>query len=168
MCKTNSFERVMLFVLIVGIPFQQYVPTIGRISLPFVLIGIGGVYLLVWRLHVVQRICRHPVFLAGYAFVALGMFFELAHSSFGFSEVIRIAQMLLGAIILGSLCRDTSALKVGLYGVLTGATLVALLRDQDLQCVMGENGYASVQERFLCKHPGMAYEEVYRKLLGNL
>jgi len=52
-------------------------------------------------------------------------------------------------------------------GALANA-IVSLVRDQDLRRVMGENGYASVQERFLCKHAGMAYEEVYRKLLGNL
>ena len=51
-------------------------------------------------------------------------------------------------------------------GALANA-MVALLRDQDLQRVMGKNGFASVQERFLCKHAGLAYEEVYKKLLGN-
>ena len=46
--------------------------------------------------------------------------------------------------------------------------IVALLKDQALQHVMGENGFASVQSRFLCSHAGRAYEEVYTKLLSEL
>jgi len=127
MNKTTLFERSILFSLMVAIPFQQYVPTIGGISLPFILMGMGATYLLVWRMNTVQRICLHPVFLAGFAFVMVGMLLELAHYSFGFSEVGRIFFMLLGGIILASLCRDEKALKVSLYGILTGATLVALV-----------------------------------------
>ena len=45
--------------------------------------------------------------------------------------------------------------------------IVGLLRDPDSRRVMGEKGYARVQERYLCKHAGLAYQELYRKLLSH-
>jgi len=44
--------------------------------------------------------------------------------------------------------------------------IISLLKDHDLQNEIAENGYASVRERFLSTHVGLAYEKLYRKLLG--
>ena len=49
---------------------------------------------------------------------------------------------------------------------LAGA-ITKLLKSTDLQHVITENGYVSVQERFLTSHVGLAYEELYQKLLDQ-
>ena len=44
--------------------------------------------------------------------------------------------------------------------------IIQLLTNPDLQKDIAEKGYGSVRERFLSTHVGLAYEELYHKLLG--
>jgi glycosyltransferase involved in cell wall biosynthesis len=46
--------------------------------------------------------------------------------------------------------------------------IINLLKSPDFQKVIAENGYVSVRERFLSTHLGLAYEDLYHKLLGQM
>ena len=115
---SNILERFLLFATIGVLPLQWYYPTFGGMGIGFIVFSISTVYLLMFRLRMLRKILLHPVFLAGYALVTTGIFMELAHDSNGYPEVLRIFLMLLGAIVIATLCRDRKAVQWAIFGYL--------------------------------------------------
>lgn len=116
--SSNILERFLLFATIGVLPLQWYYPTFLGMSIGFIVFSCSAGYILIFRLGMLRKILLHPVFLAGYALVAIGIFMELAHHSAGFTEILRIFFMLLGAIVIATLCRDRKALRWAIYGYL--------------------------------------------------
>jgi hypothetical protein len=115
---TTRTERFLLMSTIAILPLQSYLPRIMGFSVLFVLFGILGAYLVVWRPRALIRVSQHPVFGACYVLVGIGLFMEIIHESYAYYEVIRMSLMILGGIFIAALCRDQKAFLSGTYGIL--------------------------------------------------
>ena len=116
--RTTTIERLLLMTLVVLMPLEGSIPTVGGYSILFLMFGVLGGYLVLCRLSALERIARHPVFLAGFALIGVGIFMETVHESNMYSEVFRLGFMFLAALLIASICRDRKALLVCLYGIL--------------------------------------------------
>lgn len=125
--KTTRFEHFLLAGVIVVLALEESMPTVGGKSLSFLLFGGIAAYLVLWRPHVFTRIWCHPIFLASYALLGIGVFMELAHYSFAWPELFRIGSMVVGAILVAALCRDRESLQAGLYGFVFSSVYVSLV-----------------------------------------
>ena len=93
--------------------------------MPFIMFAISTGYTLLWRLGILIRTLHHPVFLAGFALVGIGLVMEFLHDSAGFSEIRHIVLMLLGAVVVAALCRDRKAMLWSMYSLLGGSVVLA-------------------------------------------
>lgn len=123
--RTTKFERFLLFGIIISFPLQAVIPTVGGASLSFIIFAIAACYLIIWRPQVLMRTLQHPIFIAGFIFIGIGLFLEFAHSSFGYILVGRIGMMVLGGVFIASLCRDRSAFDTCLLGILMAGVVVS-------------------------------------------
>lgn len=86
-----------------------------------------ALYLIVNRSSELLETLSHPVFLAAYAFVLVGALLEMASPNADLSEIARIVQMVVGAILIASLCRDLPALRSACYGYLLAGIWLAIV-----------------------------------------
>lgn len=125
---TTPLERALLIITIVLIPLEDHIPAIAGRSIIFLLFGVLGLYVFFNRPKVLSKICRHPLFLIGYIFLVLSFLIESLHPYADYQELIRVGQMLGGAIFVASLCRDRWALRTCMYGyLLVGLWMSVLL-----------------------------------------
>ena len=121
---TTATDRFLLMMTIVLLPLHSNLPEVGGVSTLFIIFGVLGFFLVLCRPGVLERTLRHPVFLAGYALVGLGLLMEIIHGSVdgamitGFEQIRHYFLMFTGAAIIASLCRDRQALRSGVYGIL--------------------------------------------------
>ena len=125
--RTNMLERMLLIATIGVLPLQWYYPTVFGMSLGFIVFLITAGYLMIFRMKMLREILFHPVFLAGYAMIGLGLFIETVHGGTGYSEILRIFFMLFGAIIIATLCRDRKALYWAMYGFLIAGVWLSFI-----------------------------------------
>ncbi|MGE3539048.1 MAG: O-antigen ligase family protein [Candidatus Tectimicrobiota bacterium] len=125
---TGYLEHLFLLAMIVLTPLEDHLPTVGGRSVLFLLFALLALYVVLVRPWALAAIWSHPVFLAGYAWLGLAVLIESLHPHASYSEHGRIAQMLLGGVLVAALCRDKRALRMGMYGYLLAALwLTALL-----------------------------------------
>jgi hypothetical protein len=92
--------------------------SVAGFSFSFIIFMIGGGYVLFKRPGALARILFDPLFVTAYILLALGSLIEFFHPYASYSEIFRIGQMIVGAIIVASLCRDRSALCAAMHGYL--------------------------------------------------
>ena len=132
--STTRMERVLLVALLALLPLQDNFPTILGVSSSWVLFAITAGYIVLYRPAVLARTYTHPVFLASSALIFVGILIESTHRgiSFGnptssYGEILRIGQMVAGAVLVGALCRDRQALRAGIYGYVIAALWLSVL-----------------------------------------
>jgi O-antigen ligase len=123
---TTRIEHLLLLLNIVLLPMETVLPNPGGYSSVFFLFAISSIYIMFKRFGSIIHIWNHPVFLASYVFILLGLIFEGCSPFASYKEINRIAQMFIGAIVIATLCRDTRALRVCIFGYVLIATLLAL------------------------------------------
>ena len=84
-----------------------------------------GLYVSLNRSAVLERVWLHPIFSAGYGLLAIGLLIESIHPYRDFFEILRIGQMLVGAVLVGSLCRDRKALRIALLGLVVAGIYIS-------------------------------------------
>jgi hypothetical protein len=125
---TSVLERLLLALMIVILPLEDHFILVPDFSMTFVVFGIVGMYVLLNRSIALGLVLRHPLFVAAYAFLGVAVLVELFHPNADFFEIGRIGQMIAGAILIASICRDRSSLKAACYGyVVTGIWLSLVL-----------------------------------------
>ncbi len=125
---TTRFERILLLSTVAALPMEATLPTLGGTSGLFLVFVLLSGYVALFRRSFLARTWRHPVFAAGFALVGIGLVMEFAHGSSRYGEVLRIAAMVLGGVVIACLCRDRRALLAACYGyVLAGLLLAGLL-----------------------------------------
>lgn len=126
--RTIRIERFLLIAMVVILPLQGYFPSVAGFSVPFLMFIIAGGYILPRRPGILARISFDPLFVTAYILLILGSLIESLHPHASYSEIFRTAQMIAGAIIVASLCRDRSALRAAMLGYLiTGVWLSVYL-----------------------------------------
>jgi hypothetical protein len=96
-------------------------------SFMFIMFVILGFYLLLNRRRMLAKILQHPVFIACYAFLLVGILLESLHTDSDYFEILRMAQMIAGAVSIACLCRDRRALHAGIHGYLLAGVCMSVL-----------------------------------------
>jgi len=125
--QTSPTERWLLFSTIVLLPLQDHIPNIAGFSILYVMFAILAVYIVINRAYSLDQVWLHPVFATGYGFLFIIVLLELAHPMSDYTDIVRFGQMIMGAVIVASLCRDRRALGVCLYGFI-------VIRYREKQC----------------------------------
>jgi len=123
---TTRVECLLLLLTIVLFAFEEQLPGIGGFSVTFFLFIISGIYVVIQRFGSLVRVWTHRIFLVSYALIFISVLLEAYSPSPRYSEIIRIAQMFVGAVVLATLCRDVKALKTCLFGYILVGILTSL------------------------------------------
>jgi hypothetical protein len=116
--RTTRIERLLLMATIIILALQGYFPQVPGFSIAFFMFIMSGVYVLFKRPGTLASISFDPLFVTAYILLSLGSLIEFFHPYASYSEIFRIGQMIAGAMIVASLCRDRSALRAAMYGYL--------------------------------------------------
>ncbi len=125
--KTTLIEKLLLITIIIILPLEQQVPTVGGRSVVFILFVLLGCYVWFNRPQAFRKIIFHPVFLAAYVLFFVGVTVETFHPNSDYSILFRYGQMVGGAILVASLCRDKDALQWACYGFLVAGVFMTAL-----------------------------------------
>ncbi len=152
--RTSLAEHCLLSTAIVTLPLENYFPTVAGMSLSFLIFAALVAYTIVNRPRILAKMWCHPVFIAAYAFISVSALLEFSSPLSTYEHLIRFAQMIAGAVCVAVLCRDRSALTVGLYAYIVTALWISV--------VLFSTGYETLQ--------GMAAEDFGEatKLRGEL
>jgi hypothetical protein len=127
--RTSRIERFLLTALIlifVTWPLMGFFPGVPGYSLGFFIFMMCGGYILFKRPGTLARISADPLFVTAYVLLALGSLIEFFHPYASYSEIFRIGQMIAGAMIVASLCRDRSALRAAMQGYLIAGVWISV------------------------------------------
>ncbi|WP_447603647.1 O-antigen ligase family protein [Nitrospira sp. Nam80] len=124
---TSVFERVLLLLTIVALPADDHFRIVPGYSILFLLFVVLGIYVLAVRFAQLLITLSQPTILACLLFLALAGLIEFTHPLSSYSELIRIAQMILGGILIGSICRDLQAIRMACYGYLVAGVWLSVL-----------------------------------------
>lgn len=124
---TSSVERVLLALTIIALPADNHLIILPGISVVYVLFGAIAVYVMAFRFSELLETLSHPAFIAAYLFLFIGFVMELTAVNNSYDELIRIAQMIVGAVLVASLCRDLPALEMACYGYLVAGVWLSIL-----------------------------------------
>jgi O-Antigen ligase len=123
---TTRVEHLLLLLSIVLLPLEEALPGIGDFSFAFLLFAISSIYIILQRFGSITQVWNHPVFLASYVLIFIGLVLETYSPFASYKEIIRIAQMYIGAVVIATLCRDTRALRVCIFGYILVGIYLAL------------------------------------------
>lgn len=125
--RTTQAERFLLLIAIVILPLQDYFPALAGMSVMFLVYAALAAYVIMNRQRTLGEILCHPCFVAAYIFIGVSALLEFSSPLSRYEEIIRFAQMIGGAVCVAVLCRDRSALAVGLYGYIVTALWVSIV-----------------------------------------
>ena len=107
---TTRVDRSLLIATIVLLPLENHIPAVFGFSILWILFAAIGLHLLLNRPQALLKTWRHPVFVTAYGLVFVGLIVELFQPNSEFRELASIGQMIAGAVLVASLCRDRKAL----------------------------------------------------------
>ncbi len=109
---------------IVILPLQDHFPAVAGFSIMAITFAVLAAYVLLNHPRSLDKTWSHPTFLAAFGLLIVSAWIESLHPDSSYSDIFRIAQMIVGAIFLASMCRDRLALRAAVYGyVLTSIWL---------------------------------------------
>jgi len=123
----STLERALLFLTIIALPADNHLIMVPGLSAVFLLFGTIAIYVVANRFSELLRTLTNPALVAAYLFVFLGFLIEMTQVNSNYDELIRIAQMVVGAILVASLCRDLRALEMACYGYMAAGVWLSVL-----------------------------------------
>jgi O-antigen ligase len=123
---TTRVEHFLLLLNIVLFPMEEALPNPGGYSFVFLLFAISSIYIVLKRFGSITKIWNHPVLLASYVLIFVGLILETYSPFASYREIFRIAQMYIGAMVIATLCRDTRALRICILGYILVGIYLAL------------------------------------------
>jgi hypothetical protein len=112
---------------VILLPLQEQIPTVGGFSIMWIFFAVMSTHILLHNSGALAKTWTQPVFLAAYTFFLIAVLTESLHSNADYIELFSIAQMIGGAVIVASLCRDREALRFSLYGYICAGVWMAVL-----------------------------------------
>jgi len=107
-------------------PMEEVLPNLGGYSSGFLLFVISSIYIVFQRFGSITKVWNHPVLLASYVLILLGLLLETYSPFASYREITRIAQMCIGAVVIATLCRDTRALRICIFGYILVCIFLSL------------------------------------------
>jgi hypothetical protein len=151
-------------VAIILLPAENHFKFIPGFSLPFFVFGAMALYLVINRSSELLGMFSHPVFLAAYLFVLVGTLLELTSPHADLSEIARIVQMVAGAVVIATLCRDMSALRSACYGYLLAGVWLSILLIMTAFGVISAAGATDFGEASKLRQEAFAENPLYADL----
>lgn len=124
--RTTRVEQALLFATVALLPLENHIPAFMGMGFMFYVFAVPTIYVLWNRIGFLDRTWAHPVFLAAYGFLVVMVLLEVTHPYTAYSEITRTFQMIFGAVLIASLCRDQPALRAGLYGWIAAGLWVTI------------------------------------------
>ena len=126
---TSPSERFLLFVTVMLLPLENHIRIVPNVSSMFFIFVVLAGYVAINRLRCLDRVWMHSVFLAAYLFIGITVALEFTSPLSMYGNIVTFALMIVGALLVASLCRDRAALKMLMFGYIgaalwLGATLV--------------------------------------------
>jgi hypothetical protein len=118
---TTRPERFLLLATILLLPLETHIRPVPGFSLLFFIFVLLAGYVIVNRPHILDRIWRHPVFIAAYACLGVSSLMEFTSPLSSYVVITSFGLMIGGAIVVAALCRDRLALGACLYGYIGAA-----------------------------------------------
>lgn len=123
---TDRVEQILILATVALLPLQEYIPALGGFSIMYLLFAAQAGYVFSKRPECVRKTWLHPLFLAVYVFILIGVVMEFIRLNPYYDEVSRMLQTFAGGIFLASICRDRKAMRMAMYGYLASGMLFAL------------------------------------------
>lgn len=124
---TTRTDRFLLITTIILLPLENHIPPIAGFSIIWILFAVIALHILVSRPQALFKTSLNPVFVTAYLLLTVGLIVESFHPKSSYQELSSIAQMITGAILVASLCRDRQGLVSGIYGYLIAGIWLSLL-----------------------------------------
>ena len=124
---TDPGERFLLFTTALILPLESHIRQVPNFSIAFLIFAVLAGYVAINRLRCLDRVWMHPVFIAAYIFIGIIVAVEFSNPLSSTQEIGRFALMIGGAVLVASLCRDRTALKMLLYGYIGAALWLGAL-----------------------------------------
>lgn len=125
--STTSVEKALLAVIIISLPLESHILIIPGYSVQFVMFGIAALYLGLNHPSALLKTMGQPVFVAAYLFLLYSAAMEMTAPHANIQELVRIGQMIVGAVLIAAICRDLGGLKVALLGYLAAGLWLSVL-----------------------------------------
>lgn len=113
--RSGTFDKALLFLAVVSIFFEPYLPFFGGSSTAFYVFSFIMGYVIFTRLQAFKRIVSSIYFLVVIVFVAICLLMESIHSYPDYVYIFRFLNMSLGMFCISVLCRDRKAIDVTIY-----------------------------------------------------
>src|SRR3954454_4147190 len=108
--RTSVIECVLLALAILILPAEEFFPSFGGFSSSFLLFILMAAHVACFHPAVLMRTAGHTVLAPLWGLIAFGFLIESLHPYPAYGEIVRIAQMAAGALLIACLCRDRKAL----------------------------------------------------------
>ena len=125
--RTSIAEKVLLFVIPVALMLENSLPRIGGLTVSFAAFGAGLTYVTVMRHNDLVRVATSRLFLMLAGLLLLFTASELLHSGSDMKQISRIASMMVGALVIATLCRDEGAFKTVVASQVFVGIILAML-----------------------------------------
>src|SRR5687768_10075215 len=113
---TSSYlDRFLLFLAVVTIFFEPYLPFFSGTSTAFFVFSFIMAYVVFTRLKAFRKVVTSIYFLVVIFFVVVCLLMESIHSYPDYVYIFRFLNMSLGMFCISVLCRDKAAIDVTLY-----------------------------------------------------
>ncbi|MEO8085695.1 MAG: O-antigen ligase family protein [Bacteroidota bacterium] len=126
MYRSTPFEKVLLFLAVVSILFEPYLPFLGGASTAFYIFSFIMGYTLFMRLNEFRVIVKSKYFMATIGFVLVCVFMESIHLYPSYIDIFRFMNMALGMFCIAVLCRDKKAIDVIIYTFILSTAIHAV------------------------------------------
>ncbi len=118
-------ERVLLVVLVVFLPFDDRFGA-GGVGVTVAVFAVLGLIVGFNRGSCLVRVAVHRRALPAFLFLLVTLTIEFFHPLPSITWWVRVAEMVLGMILIGSVCRDRRAIRAVLYAIVGVALVLGL------------------------------------------
>lgn len=124
---SGGFRRLLLMAAVIALPLQDHLPAIAGFSVMYLIFAVLGAVAIVVHPRTLLRVATHPVFIAGYVLAGSTLIVELLHTNSDLLWWGRMAQMIVGGVIVASYVRSDREVQAVLTAFLIASVIVAFL-----------------------------------------
>ena len=126
--RNDNFDKVIIFLFVFSLPFQEDTGTIAGASIPGVIAFIGLLkVLLSSNFNAVNKVLKLPIAISLLVFLVISLIIEFAHPFAFYASIKRTAGNFISAILIASLIKDEDDFKVLVSSYIISAAYLGIL-----------------------------------------